>query len=67
MGPETAPFARVKAAEAGPLIAPSANLVGKPPAETPAEAYAYFKGTVDFYVHAGRLSGSPSTLIEVRR
>jgi L-threonylcarbamoyladenylate synthase len=49
--------------QAGPVIAPTANLQGEPPATTLAEAQAYFGDTVDFYVDAGRRVGQPSTLI----
>ena len=47
----------------GPLVAPSANLEGEPPAKTVAEAEKYFGDTVDFYVDRGRLTSQPSTLI----
>lgn len=49
--------------ESGPLIAPSANPEGQPPATTIAEARAYFGENVDFYIDGGMLSGAPSTLI----
>lgn len=51
----------------GPLVAPSANIAGKRPARTAREAYAYFKGAVDFYVDGGVRAGAPSSLIEVKR
>lgn len=47
----------------GPLVAPSANLEGKPPAKTIREAKKYFGNRVDMYVDAGRLVSPPSTLI----
>ncbi len=48
----------------GPLLAPSANPEGKPPATTLAEAKSYFGSAVDFYVNAGKKkAGKPSTLI----
>jgi L-threonylcarbamoyladenylate synthase len=50
----------------GPLVAPSANIEGKPPARTVGEAKKYFADKVDFYVDAGRLVSKPSTLIELR-
>ncbi|MEK7110338.1 MAG: L-threonylcarbamoyladenylate synthase [Patescibacteria group bacterium] len=50
----------------GPLVAPSANPEGKPPALTVAEARAYFGENVDFYVAGGRRDVPPSTLIELR-
>lgn len=50
----------------GPLITPSANPKGKPPAETIVEAKNYFKQAVDFYVAGGRLKGAPSTIVEIK-
>ncbi len=48
----------------GPLLAPSANPEGKPPATTIMEAKSYFGSAVDFYVSAGKkMTGKPSTLI----
>lgn len=49
--------------ETGPLVAPSANPEGQPPAETIEEAKKYFGDKVDFYLDAGRLDGLPSTLV----
>lgn len=51
----------------GPLVAPSANPEGKPPAETIAEAKKYFKQAVDFYVAGGKLKGAPSTIVEIKK
>jgi len=48
----------------GPLVAPSANLSGKKPAETYLEAKKYFGEDVDFYVDCGKLKSKPSTLVE---
>jgi L-threonylcarbamoyladenylate synthase len=48
---------------AGPLIAPSANLPGHPPATTVREAQAYFGEAVDVYIDGGTLTGAPSRLI----
>lgn len=50
--------------EVGPLVAPSANVEGKPPARTVEEAQKYFGSDVDFYVDGGELAGRPSTIIE---
>jgi len=47
----------------GPLVAPSANLEGRPPAKTIRAAEKYFGRRVDFYVDHGRLDGAPSRLI----
>lgn len=46
--------------QTGPLVAPSANLEGRPPAQTIAEAQAYFGDGVDVYVDEGPVSaGQP--------
>ncbi|MFH1192712.1 MAG: L-threonylcarbamoyladenylate synthase [Candidatus Jorgensenbacteria bacterium] len=50
----------------GPLVAPSANPEGKPPAKNIAEAKKYFGEKADFYMH-GVTHGAPSTLLEVKR
>lgn len=49
--------------ETGPLIAPSANLQGEPPAKTIEEAEEYFGDTMDFYVGSGMLDSEPSTVV----
>ena len=49
--------------ETGPLVAPSANPEGLPPARTIEEARNYFGDSVDFYVNGGTLEGKPSTLV----
>lgn len=47
----------------GPLIAPSANPEGEPPAKTIQEAYDYFGDVVDFYVDGGEVADdTPSKL-----
>jgi len=51
----------------GPLVAPSANLAGKPPARTVAEAKKYFGNKVDFYIDGGRRAGAPSAIVEIKR
>ncbi len=50
----------------GPLVAPSANPEGKPPAQTIKEARNYFGRKVDFYVSAGKLKSPASTLIKLK-
>jgi len=50
-----------------PLVAPSANWEGEPPAKTIREAKRYFKNNVDFYVEAGRLDSPPSMLAKIER
>lgn len=51
--------------ETGPLVAPSANTEGMPPATNVAEARNYFGTSVDFYVEGEELSGRASTIIEI--
>ena len=51
-------------AKTGPLVAPSANPEGRPPALTIGEAKTYFGSDVDFYVSGGRLSKKASTLVD---
>lgn len=53
-------------AQSGPLIAPSANTEGNPPATTLAEARAYFGDAVSYYMDGGTIIGTPSVLIEVQ-
>ena len=48
----------------GPLVAPSANEEGKPPARTIVEARKYFGNRVDLYVN-GRTTRAPSTLVSL--
>ncbi|MEK7519669.1 MAG: L-threonylcarbamoyladenylate synthase [Patescibacteria group bacterium] len=50
----------------GPLVAPSANPEGEPPARTVREARRYFGDEVDCYVSGGRKAGKPSTLVVLR-
>ena len=49
--------------QTGPLATSSANLFDHPPANTIAEAQAYFGDRVDFYVDIGDLSGRPPSTI----
>ena len=51
--------------QAGPLVAPSANLEGQPLALTIKEAEKYFGAKVDFYQDVGRLESAPSTLVKL--
>ncbi len=48
--------------ETGPLIAPSLNWEGEPPAETIDEARKYFGDSID-YVDGGRIIGKPSKVV----
>lgn len=51
--------------ETGPLIAPSANTEGEPPAQNIIEAKRYFHDEVDAYEDGGQRVGAPSTLISI--
>ena len=51
----------------GPIVAPSANPEGKPPAMTAREAKEYFKQEIDFYVEQDTPSAEASTIIEIKR
>ncbi len=50
----------------GPLVAPSANFEGAPPAKTTKEAKKYFGEDANFYIDAGKLESLPSTLISIK-
>ncbi|MEK7507964.1 MAG: L-threonylcarbamoyladenylate synthase [Patescibacteria group bacterium] len=50
----------------GPLVAPSANMEGKPPARTISQARAYFGDRVDFYLDVGRVFSRPSKLVKIK-
>ncbi|NPA32690.1 MAG: threonylcarbamoyl-AMP synthase [Aquificae bacterium] len=49
-----------------PLVAPSTNPEGKPPAKSVEEALSYFGSLVDLYVDAGIITGEPSTIVDLR-
>ena len=49
----------------GPLVAPSANMEGMPPATNVEEAKRYFGTDVDFYVDGGPCEGPASRLIRL--
>ena len=49
----------------GPLVAPSANSEGMPPATTVSEAKKYFGERVDFYINTGKRASAPSTLVAI--
>lgn len=60
------PNLRKLLAATGPLIAPSANTEGEPPASTLNEAYVYFGDEVDGYVDGGQLADAQaSTLVKI--
>jgi L-threonylcarbamoyladenylate synthase len=58
---------RVLLKTTGPLVAPSANFEGEPPAKTIAEAKKYFADKIDFYADAGRMDSKPSKLIKIEK
>jgi L-threonylcarbamoyladenylate synthase len=51
----------------GPLVAPSTNLEGMPPAKNISEAKNYFDGSVDLYVDGGNIDGKASKLIKLHK
>jgi L-threonylcarbamoyladenylate synthase len=51
----------------GPLIAPSANSEGLPPAESIFQAKKYLGDSVDLYVDGGTLTGKASRLIKLHK
>jgi L-threonylcarbamoyladenylate synthase len=53
--------------ETGPLVAPSANFEGEPPAKNIKEAKKYFGKQVDFYMDKGEKNLKPSTLIKIEK
>lgn len=48
-----------------PLVAPSANLEGMPPAKNVQEATTYFGDRVSLYVDGGTIQGKPSTVFKL--
>jgi L-threonylcarbamoyladenylate synthase len=48
----------------GPVVAPSANPEGMPPARNVKEAMDYFGDKIDLYVRGPRLEGKPSTIVK---
>lgn len=51
----------------GPLVAPSANPEGLPPAKNIKEAKKYFGEAVDFYLPGKILEGKPSKIIRLKK
>lgn len=49
--------------QTGPLVVPSANKEGKPPARNIEEARNYFGADVDFYVDEGEIKNKASTIL----
>jgi L-threonylcarbamoyladenylate synthase len=53
--------------ETGPLIAPSANPEGLPPAQNISQAKTYFSDSVNMYMNGGEIAGKPSKLIKLHK
>jgi L-threonylcarbamoyladenylate synthase len=53
--------------QTGPLIAPSANPEGLPPAENISEAKKYFGVEVDMYIDGGEIKGKASKVIRLHK
>jgi L-threonylcarbamoyladenylate synthase len=53
--------------QAGPLLAPSANLEALPPSKNITEAKKYFGHQVDLYVDGGEILGLPSKIIQLHK
>lgn len=51
--------------QTGPLVAPSVNPEGKPPASDINQAKQYFGDQIKFYLNGGTMLGQPSTLIKI--
>ncbi|MDE2399545.1 MAG: L-threonylcarbamoyladenylate synthase [Patescibacteria group bacterium] len=51
----------------GPLIAPSANLEGLPPARNIFEAKEYFGNLINLYIDGGELNGKASKVIKLHK
>ncbi len=61
------PFLRELLSQTGPLVAPSANREGLPPAENISQAKEYFGDGVDLYVNGGEVKGKASRLIKLHK
>jgi L-threonylcarbamoyladenylate synthase len=51
----------------GPLVAPSANIAGRRPAEDLTQAKKYFGAEIDFYFGKRKLAGKPSSVVAILR
>lgn len=49
----------------GPLVAPSANIEGKSPAESIDQAKEYFDNKIAFYLDIGKIKSKPSKVIRL--
>lgn len=57
---------RILIEQTGPLVAPSANLAGEPPAQTIEQAQNYFGNKVAIYFDGGEIVGHPSEVIKIK-
>jgi L-threonylcarbamoyladenylate synthase len=53
--------------QTGPLIAPSANPEGLPPAQNIDEAKKYFENSIDYYLDGGTIIGKASKVIKLHK
>lgn len=53
--------------ETGPLVAPSANLEGLPPAQNITEAKKYFGDGVDLYIDGGEIKDKASRVVRLHK
>ena len=53
--------------QTGPLIVPSSNPEGLPPAQNIEEAKKYFGNSIDLYINGGDIMGKASKLIKLNR
>ncbi|MEK7128594.1 MAG: L-threonylcarbamoyladenylate synthase [Patescibacteria group bacterium] len=53
--------------QTGPLVAPSANLEGLPPAQNIAEAKKYFGDAIDLYIDGGEIKSKASKVIRLHK
>jgi len=53
--------------QTGPLVAPSANIEGMPPAQNIEEAKKYFGNEIGLYVDGGNISGKASKVIKLNK
>jgi len=61
------PSLRALLLKVGPLVAPSANPEGLPPAQNISQAKGYFGDSVDMYIDAGELRGKASKIIRLHK
>jgi L-threonylcarbamoyladenylate synthase len=50
-----------------PILAPSCNKEGEPPAKSIEEAISYFKDEIPLYIDGGFIESPPSTIVEIEQ